>query len=92
MPLKDACSLLGSDVLLLKSDPCFGAIQGLGALPPEVATASACTTCKYAGKYCTEAQRDFPKCPTDYQSVFRYVDRYGWGGIDMTKYTVCSKI
>ncbi|HYX34499.1 MAG TPA: hypothetical protein VE954_15450 [Oligoflexus sp.] len=92
MPLQDACGSGSADIVLEKSSPCYGTAQGTGPLPAELATASGCVNCKYLGHYCSDTQRAFPSCPDGYQGIFRYVDRYGWGGIDFTKYTICSKI
>jgi hypothetical protein len=93
MSLTEACGSTGAATLLAKSAPCYGAQQGVEPLPPEVTAQTGCTgSCLFAGHYCGDAQRDFPSCPPDYQSTFRYVDRYGWGGIDMTKYTICTKL
>ncbi|WP_141735568.1 hypothetical protein [Oligoflexus tunisiensis] len=92
--LKDVCGTGSADIVLQKSQPCYGGIQGTAPLPPEIVSLSGCSdaSCKYHNLYCGDNQRVFPDCPVDYQSTFRYVDRYGWGGIDFTKYTICTKL
>jgi hypothetical protein len=92
--LKDVCGSGSGDMVLQKSQPCYGGIQGAESLPPEIIALSGCrdASCKYHNLYCGDNQREFPDCPEDYQSTFRYVDRYGWGGIDFTKYTVCTRL
>ncbi len=47
--------------------------------------------CVAAGNYCGDNQVDFPACPDGSHVVYRYADRFGWGGMDLSKYTLCKK-
>lgn len=87
--LKSFCEESTNDSLLLKSSPpCYGLTEGMGALPSLLA--SGCGSfCAYA--YCMDEQRDFPACPSGYHIASTYIDRFGWGGIDFTKYSICLK-
>lgn len=87
--LIEACSLGKSDDTKLLSNICYGAINGKEKLPS--GEAKDCGECQFKNTYCGDNQVPFPTCPEGYIPTFRYSDRYGWGGIDLTKYTLCRK-
>lgn len=90
--LEEVCSTNGPGFLLQAGQPCYGASEGTNPIPPEISTQLGCSSnCTYANSYCPDTQRDYPVCPNGYQTVFRYVDRFGWGAVDFAKYTLCSR-
>lgn len=87
--LSSACgSALPNDTLFLRND-CYGGIEGGTTVPSSFAAlcGKACLT----KKYCSDNQVTFPQCPPGQRIVSRYLDRYGWGGVDLSKYTLCMK-
>jgi hypothetical protein len=70
--------------------PCYGGEEGIDPLPDKLD--DICDDCIFKSRYCADEQRSFPDCPEGYAGFYRYVDRYGWGGIDYTKYTICREL
>lgn len=87
--LDDACTVQKPEETKLMAAICYGALDGKESLPP--AEARDCGECQFKNKYCGDNQVPFPSCEAGFVPVFRYSDRYGWGGIDLTKYTLCRK-
>lgn len=80
----------------LVHNTCYGTITGTHSLPPEIAKLCANVPgtdlgCTFSGKYCGDQQIDYPPCEPGYHSLYRYMDRFGWGGIDISKFTMCEK-
>ncbi|MFK7824184.1 MAG: hypothetical protein AB8G05_08505 [Oligoflexales bacterium] len=81
----------------------IGSAVGRTVLPAEVLAACNSTSppCQFKGKpsdplikhggftYCPDSLESFPTCPAGFHAELEYVDRYGWGGIDYTKFTIC---
>ena len=88
--LKDICPSSAVDPPKLFGNTCFGFESGTAPLPDSVN--KICNGCKFTNRYCGDNQVPFPICPTGFQRTFHYIDRYGWGGIDLTKYTLCKKL
>ena len=42
--------------------------------------------------YCPENVVPYPDCPGGFNPTLRGTDRYGWGGLDLTKFTVCERL
>lgn len=77
------------DSTFLRND-CYGGVEGNSRIPPSVVD--------YCGKgcpqpkYCTDDQVPFPQCPEGQRMLSQFLDRYGWAGRDLSKYTVCMKV
>ncbi|RYG71097.1 hypothetical protein EON80_05835 [bacterium] len=50
--------------------------------------------CKKLRSYCNEnlSEFNYKDCRAGYKPTFKYLDRYGWAGVDFSKYTVCEKV
>ena len=100
--LKNLCF---RDRQVIPASPCYGTQGGVGAghtqLPPHLLTVCQtmsppggfCNPSYYHGSYtyCPNNIGNYPGCPSGYQPELNYIDRFGWGGIDFTKMTVCVK-
>ena len=74
----------------LLANTCYGAVEGTGPMPADLA--AQCNGCVFMDLYCADNQIAFPECPQGFKKTYNYIDRYGWGGIDLSKYTLCEKI
>jgi hypothetical protein len=75
---------------IVRSAPCYASVEGSSPLP--AVPKNVCKGCSIENTYCGDDQREFPLCPAGYKSFFHYSDRYGWGGVDLSKYTLCRKV
>lgn len=90
-PMRDICEGGGSDTDVVLRNDCYGNLSGRDPVSGDLLRF--CPRCpSFRNFYCADDQINFPTCPTGFRVGVRYVDRYGWGGIDMTKITVCRKI
>lgn len=85
--LDDSCV---ADARLVLEKTCYGYFDGKTPLPKEIVNMSKGDPPPF--NYCLEDQIAYPQCPDGYALRKRYSDRFGWGGIDIVKYSNCEKI
>lgn len=90
-PMRESCEGGVSKTDVVLRNDCYGNLTGRDPVPADLLPH--CPGCPgSANFYCSDDQVSFPACPSGYRVGIRYIDRFGWGGVDLTKITVCKKV
>jgi len=74
--------------VLVQANVCYGLIQGTATLPSGFVIPE--SNMGLLNRYCSDEQIPFLDCPEGYSADYRIIDRFGWAGMDLTKYTYCE--